>query len=188
MLLSHSTNVVTGTKVRSQIREIARSSAPHASRPSAFVNAATPLAIPAVRPAQRAVRPSSATATSSGVPTADTSRGAKVIDNVYDVVVVGGGLSGLVTGLGLEAQHGVKNFLVTEARERVGGNITSMSGDGYVWEEGPNSFQPNDSMLQVAVRSAALGSQHWRLGSKGKFWGGSTQRARREDSAGKMAW
>lgn len=74
--------------------------------------------------------------------------------NVYDAVIVGGGLSGLVTGQALAAKHGVTNFLVTEARERVGGNITSMEGNGYVWEEGPNSFQPNDAMLQVAVRVA----------------------------------
>jgi len=72
---------------------------------------------------------------------------------VYDAVIVGGGLSGLVAGQALAAKHGVSNFLVTEARERVGGNITSMEGNGYVWEEGPNSFQPNDAMLQIAVDS-----------------------------------
>jgi oxygen-dependent protoporphyrinogen oxidase len=43
-------------------------------------------------------------------------------------------------------------FILTEGRERVGGNITSLSSpDGYRWEEGPNSFQPNDSMLKAAV-------------------------------------
>ena len=33
----------------------------------------------------------------------------------------------------------------------MGGNITSRAGDGYVWEEGPSSFQPNDAMLKAAV-------------------------------------
>jgi len=70
---------------------------------------------------------------------------------VYDAVVVGAGISGLTTAQALVSKHGVSNFLVTEGRERVGGNITSMEGNGYVWEEGPNSFQPNDSMLQIAV-------------------------------------
>lgn len=72
---------------------------------------------------------------------------------VYDTVVVGAGISGLVTAQALATNHGdrVKSFLVTEGRDRVGGNITSLQGDGYVWEEGPNSFQPNDSMLQAAV-------------------------------------
>jgi oxygen-dependent protoporphyrinogen oxidase len=70
---------------------------------------------------------------------------------VYDTVIVGGGLSGLVAGQALAAKHGIRNFLVTEARERVGGNVTSLEGDGYIWEEGPNSFQPSDSMLQIAV-------------------------------------
>jgi oxygen-dependent protoporphyrinogen oxidase len=70
-----------------------------------------------------------------------------------DTVVVGAGISGLVTAQALVTKHGdkVKSFLVTEGRERVGGNITSLSSNGYVWEEGPNSFQPNDAMLQAAV-------------------------------------
>ncbi|KAG1664085.1 hypothetical protein FOA52_011442 [Chlamydomonas sp. UWO 241] len=70
---------------------------------------------------------------------------------VYDAVIVGAGISGLTTAQALVCKHSISNFLVTEARERVGGNITSMEGDGFVWEEGPNSFQPNDSMLQIAV-------------------------------------
>jgi len=70
---------------------------------------------------------------------------------VYDAVIVGGGISGLTTAQALTSKHKVSNFLVTEARERVGGNITSMQGDGFIWEEGPNSFQPNDFMLQIAV-------------------------------------
>ena len=44
-------------------------------------------------------------------------------------------------------------MLVTEARERVGGNITTAANEaeGTLWEEGPNSFQPNDFILQAAV-------------------------------------
>ncbi|EFJ43713.1 hypothetical protein VOLCADRAFT_83109 [Volvox carteri f. nagariensis] len=151
MLTSHATNIYANSKARLQIREIARPTVTGVSRSGVLQDVASPLPRQIPRPAQRAARPTSATATSSGVPTADSARGTKIVDNVYDVIVVGGGLSGLVTGQALSAQHGVNNFLVTEARERVGGNITSMSGDGYVWEEGPNSFQPNDSMLQVAV-------------------------------------
>eukprot|EP00884_Botryococcus_braunii_P002368 jgi/Botrbrau1/12131/Bobra.0186s0047.1 len=72
---------------------------------------------------------------------------------VYDCVVVGAGISGLVTAQALLKDHkdAVSRVLVTEARDRVGGNITTMEGDGYRWEEGPNSFQPNDAMLKAAV-------------------------------------
>jgi hypothetical protein len=31
-----------------------------------------------------------------------------------------------------------------------------MQDDSYIWEEGPNSFQPNDSMLQAAVSGWAM--------------------------------
>ena len=76
---------------------------------------------------------------------------------VYDIVVVGAGISGLTTALGLQADHSAvaSRILVTEGRERVGGNITTLADDtqGYLWEEGPNSFQPNDFMLKAAVDS-----------------------------------
>lgn len=74
---------------------------------------------------------------------------------LLDCVVVGGGISGLCIAQALATKHrdAVGSVIVTEARERVGGNITTVERDGYLWEEGPNSFQPNDAMLTMAVNS-----------------------------------
>ena len=98
-------------------------------------------------------------------------------EGVLDCVVVGAGVSGLCIAQALETKHAgsAPRLLVTEARERVGGNITTVSvrgflptfqdcahcaaraspplsshprplhgsqnDEGYLWEEGPNSFQ-----------------------------------------------
>lgn len=68
-----------------------------------------------------------------------------------ECVVVGGGISGLCTAQALATRHGRGEVLVTEARDRVGGNIITVERDGYLWEEGPNSFQPSDPFLSMAV-------------------------------------
>ncbi|CAA7398615.1 unnamed protein product [Spirodela intermedia] len=75
-----------------------------------------------------------------------------------DCVVVGAGISGLCTAQALIVRpvgggKGTPEVLVTEARDRVGGNITTVERDGYLWEEGPNSFQPSDAVLTMAVDS-----------------------------------
>ncbi|KAH1259772.1 Protoporphyrinogen oxidase 1, chloroplastic [Glycine max] len=47
-----------------------------------------------------------------------------------------------------------KHANANTARDRVGGgNITTMESGGYLWEEGPNSFQPSDPMLTMVVDS-----------------------------------
>lgn len=79
----------------------------------------------------------------------------EVTEGLLDCVVVGGGVSGLCTAQALRTEHGdaMPRVLVTEARERVGGNITTVEKDGYLWEEGPNSFQPGVPMLKMIVSS-----------------------------------
>jgi oxygen-dependent protoporphyrinogen oxidase len=54
------------------------------------------------------------------------------------VCIIGGGISGLTTGFLLKR----KGFSVTvfEQAERVGGNVQTMTRDGYTVEQGPNSL------------------------------------------------
>ncbi|CAN0885159.1 Protoporphyrinogen oxidase 1, chloroplastic [Linum grandiflorum] len=72
-----------------------------------------------------------------------------------DCVIVGGGISGLCIAQALATKHNqvAQNVIVAEASDRVGGNIITVERDGYLWEEGPNSFQPSDSMLSLVVDS-----------------------------------
>ena len=72
----------------------------------------------------------------------------------YDAVIVGGGISGLCTArvLAESYESTVPNVLLTEARRQVGGNITTQSNpEGYIWENGPNSFTPSDPVFKMAV-------------------------------------
>ncbi|XP_020254374.1 protoporphyrinogen oxidase, chloroplastic [Asparagus officinalis] len=70
-------------------------------------------------------------------------------------VVIGGGINGLCTAQTLATRHAgtTPKVLVMEVRDRVGGNVTTVERDGYLWEEGPNSFQPSDPVLSMAVDS-----------------------------------
>jgi oxygen-dependent protoporphyrinogen oxidase len=60
-------------------------------------------------------------------------------------VVVGGGITGLTAAYVL-GQAGVRTTLL-EASDRIGGKVRTFAGDGFVVEEGPDSF--------IAVRPAA---------------------------------
>jgi len=66
-----------------------------------------------------------------------------------DVLVIGGGVSGTALAHGLKSR-GV-SMLLTEARDKVGGNVISRQENGYTWEEGPNTFQPAAHIMRLLV-------------------------------------
>ena len=82
-------------------------------------------------------------------------------EKIHEVVIVGGGISGLSAAVALLKQAptlAASDIIVTESRSRVGGNITtcatptpSPNPTRYLWEEGPNSFQPSDAVLRMIV-------------------------------------
>ena len=132
----------------SSARRVARSTS-GAARAVASVSSA-PAPIRAAAPINSSTKPQQRRRALNVAAAAAAANGSSD-DQVLDAVIVGAGISGLVTAMALDRNHKDVKFLVTEARERVGGNITSLQDDKYVWEEGPNSFQPNDSMLRAAV-------------------------------------
>jgi protoporphyrinogen/coproporphyrinogen III oxidase len=75
------------------------------------------------------------------------------INAPLDVLVVGAGISGLTIAHELVTFKGRSlKLLVTEAQNRVGGSITSVqNSEGFLWEEGPNSFAPNPDLLKLAI-------------------------------------
>jgi protoporphyrinogen/coproporphyrinogen III oxidase len=73
---------------------------------------------------------------------------------LLDTLIVGAGISGLSLAHALQkpVQSGSPlKILVTESRGRVGGNITTQTGEGFLWEEGPNSFSPTAELMRLAV-------------------------------------
>ncbi|GAA0138304.1 oxidase [Lithospermum erythrorhizon] len=68
-----------------------------------------------------------------------------------DCVIVGGGISGLCIAQTLTSKNPQLNLMLTESKEKLGGNINTVTKDGYLWEEGPNSFQPSEAMLKMIL-------------------------------------
>jgi len=65
-----------------------------------------------------------------------------------DCIVIGAGISGSTLAHNLH-REGV-DVLLTEARDYVGGNVKSHEQDGFIWEEGPNSFATQPSIVRIA--------------------------------------
>ncbi|MGB3509632.1 MAG: protoporphyrinogen oxidase [Microcoleaceae cyanobacterium] len=72
---------------------------------------------------------------------------------VLDVLVVGAGISGLTLAHALKktSNNSPLKILVAESQDRVGGNITTVTTEDFLWEEGPNSFSPTPELLKLAV-------------------------------------
>lgn len=69
--------------------------------------------------------------------------------DVIDCLVLGGGISGSTLAHNLD-RSGV-DVVLAEARDYLGGNVKShRTKDGFLWEEGPNSFATQPSIVRIA--------------------------------------
>jgi len=75
--------------------------------------------------------------------------GAAAVDLEVDALVVGSGISGSCTAWNLLRNQNVQSVLLTEANPTVGGNVISKAAEGFIWEEGPNSFQPTPAIMRT---------------------------------------
>jgi len=69
-----------------------------------------------------------------------------------DCLVVGAGISGSTLAHNIDYQSsGDVSVLLTEVRDYVGGNVKShRTEDGFLWEEGPNSYATQPSIIRIA--------------------------------------
>lgn len=68
----------------------------------------------------------------------------------YDVIVVGGGITGLVTSFYLTLRG--RRVLLLEKNSRWGGNIKTYSDNSYIFEEGPQTILANTSAIWDLIR------------------------------------
>jgi len=70
-------------------------------------------------------------------------------DDLVECLVLGGGISGSTLAHNLK-KNGV-DVVLAEARDYLGGNVKSNRDDeGFLWEEGPNSFATQPSVVRIA--------------------------------------
>lgn len=89
----------------------------------------------------------SAPSTTRLLATAD--QGKRSNGEILDCLVLGGGISGSTLAHNLN-RSGVK-VVLAEARDYLGGNVKShRDEEGFLWEEGPNSFATQPSIVRIA--------------------------------------
>ncbi|HET9450300.1 MAG TPA: protoporphyrinogen oxidase, partial [Aggregicoccus sp.] len=70
------------------------------------------------------------------------------------VAIIGGGISGLALAHGLRAAG--QQVVLLEAGARVGGNIRTRAQDGFLTEDGPNSFMDKEPALRELIEALGL--------------------------------
>lgn len=74
------------------------------------------------------------------------------------VVVIGGGISGLSTAHALVTKHGVEVRLL-EASDRLGGNLRTVRREGYLIDEGPDSWVASKPHATALAKALGLGDR-----------------------------
>jgi len=74
------------------------------------------------------------------------------LSHSVDCLIVGGGISGSTLAHNVHfLSKGSTSLFLTEARDYLGGNVKShRTDDGFLWEEGPNSFATQPSIVRIA--------------------------------------
>ncbi len=100
------------------------------------------------------------------------------MEKIYDVIIVGAGISGLAAAHFLKKMNPECSFLLLEKSDRAGGAIQSYKKDGFLAEWGPHGFLDNapesreileDTGLYEEAQQAPLGDFHRYVCHRGKL-------------------
>jgi oxygen-dependent protoporphyrinogen oxidase len=86
----------------------------------------------------------------------------------YEVIIVGGGLSGLSVAHFLQKQRPAVDLIILEKGPRPGGAIRSFQQEGYLAEWGPHGFLDNAEASREILQDTGL-DQEAQKAPLGKF-------------------